>query len=127
MDVALVLEQKGKVNHYEPGELDSLFDSLINMLQTQFDIWAIKGMGKTTTRIIQCKTCLEMMRTFMRKDNYKACVLTLQKCPNFVKKLKKCFYKKPKKEVNSAVRLYRKICKRLSDWVVRLDCKIVKK
>ena len=84
------------------------FDQLIALLEEQNQLWIRNSNSKTSKSIVVCKTTLEICRSFIIEDEWKAAFLTLQRQSGLIALLKASFYRQ-KEQQKIGVQLY-KLC-----------------
>lgn len=96
-------------------DISALIESILVLIYAEQAIWEAKPATKTMTRIIRCKSTLEITNAFVKDDNLKAAYLTLSGHSGLVQDLKGCFYRK-KEKANEALRGYRQFMQSMIKW-----------
>jgi hypothetical protein len=81
---------------------------LVEMLRNEFQNWCNKKPGKTSLCVIKNKVAFEMALSFVREDNIKAAIITIEKNGNFVKE-SKAIWRGKKAERVLALKYYQAI------------------
>ena len=99
----------------EHPEITNKFTPLINLIQEEWDTYAIKPTTRKLHLLTEVKIKLDSMYHLIWRDNWKACYLAFKTCPpNFTEDLKKCFTGKNK---NLALKLYKEAMLSMIDWL----------
>jgi len=104
--------------HQNTVKLVELLDSLLRLLEGQFERWISKPPTKTLERISDLKCHLELLKMFAKDDNWKAFTVAYQKRPLSKVMVKQCFYKEADATlVESAESLVENILEETVIWI----------
>ncbi len=106
-------------------EIIEKLDSLLELIDVEWKRWEGKSIVKTVRLLIECRTTLHIVKSFIREDNLKAAALTMMKHMSFVKDLPKCFYRK-KKTGQAALKMLSKFLEGMKNWCKEGEFEVIR-
>lgn len=92
-------------------DIQQLILPLVELLRAEHQYWYMKKLGKTSLCVIKNKVAFEIALSFVREDNVKTAIVTVEKNGNFVEQ-SKTIWRGKKAERVLALKYYQAIVKR---------------
>ena len=94
-----------------------LLTELYDCLDNEWKLWAVKRDSKTLKYLTECKVTTDLMRNFVKKDDWKATYVTLKNSSMTVKMLKQCFRGKNNQK-QQVLKMYKNV---LGELIIMID------